>query len=273
MNNNLETYKNQMEVLYKQQYDKELKFDEVEKRDKFLVGITKKKEMHPEDSRHEAHKVSSATYFVVPIKKDNLGNEGVLMQIESAPAHTGYYYDRDGQNDIHIQSSISLVIKSEKSVLAKVDSRISDDFDIDARDNAKISAWLKHEYSNESCFSYSVESDISVPKVADLSWKEKQKMKEKTLKFAQDFMKKFACNGDEFVREGKRLKRVEKIGTLREKVTDKWKKEAAQKAQQKAQNEKKTAREKVLKEVSGQQDIMNRYMQKSFKERILDWFK
>ena len=271
MSDNLEEYKNQMETLYKEQYGMELKFDEIAKRGKFLVGITKKKEMRPEDRQHEAHEVSSATYFVVPVKKDNLANEGVLMQIESAPAHTGYLYNRDGQYDVHISKTVSLVIKSGKSILAGVDSAISDNIDIDARDNAKVSAWLKREYSPAqiSPSEYHIKSDISVPRVADLSWKEKQKIEEKTLKFAKEFMKKFVCKDDEFEREGKRLKRVEKIGTLREKVNNKWKKEA----QRKAQNEKKTARKEVFNEVSDKQDIMNRYIQKSLKERILGWFK
>ena len=257
-------YKLQMEELYKKQYGTELKFDTVEKRGKFLVASVKKKEMHEADKRHAAHETTLATYFVVPFSKGKLANEGIWAQIDSAPAHEGFGYDRDGPYDIRLPNTTSLKIVAGKTVLADISS--SEIREIDARDNTQVSAWLKQEYSH-NWNSYEVHNDASWNK--NLDDNAKRIAKNNALKFAQGFIKKFICNGDEWTAEKSRLKRVEKIGTLRKKVNDKWEKQAA--------DEKKSAQEQkhqqATREVSGQQRIMQRYVQKSLMERITDWFK
>lgn len=257
-------YKLQMEELYKKQYGAELKFDTVEKRGKFLVASVKKKEMHEADKRHAAHETTLATYFVVPFSKGKLANEGIWAQIDSAPAHEGFGYDRDGPYDIRLPNTTSLKIVAGKTVLADISS--SEIREIDARDNTQVSAWLKQEYPH-NWNSYSVHNDASWNK--NLDDNAKRIAKNDALKFAQGFIKKFICNGDEWTAEKLRLKRVEKIGILRKKVNDKWEKQAA--------DEKKSAQEQkhqqATREVSGQQRIMQRYVQKSLMERITDWFK
>ena len=263
-----EEYKNQMEALYKEQYDKELKFDEIEKRGDFLVGTTKG------DYFQYSLKISNATYFVVPFNKGNLGKEGLLTEIETIPAHTagreGYYY---------IDKGISLKMTSGKKILAYIHSDIPDSIDksvnINAHNNAQVSAWLKQEYPLNR--RYSIDNEILSSNRKNLSKRKRTKIEKETLNFARNFVKNFVCKDNEFVIEGERLKRVEKIGALREKISNRWEKEAKKKAQQEARqearNKKRTAKNKLSKDVSEQENIMGTFMQKSIKDRIFGWFK
>ena len=241
-------YKLQMEELYKKQYGAELKFDTIEKRGKFLVASIKKKEMSRQYFEEDLRECSFATYFVVQMKQGKLRKDGLVMDIEADPEKHKYYYDSGGRNDYGTYASMSLKINSGQMLLAEISSQ--SEKKLEATDNAQVSAWLKKEY-------------------ADISYEVHNIAKNDALKFAQGFIKKFVCNGDEWTAEKSRLKRVEKIGILRKKVNDKWEKQAA--------DEKKSAQEQkhrqAMREVSGQQRIMQRYVQKSLMERITDWFK
>ena len=256
-------YKLQMEELYKKQYGTELKFDTVEKRGKFLVASVKKKEMSCQYFEEDLRECSFATYFVVQMKQGKLRKDGLVMNIEADPEKHKYYYDRDGRNDRGTYASMSLKINSGQMLLAEISSQ--SEKKLEATDNAQVSAWLKKEYADIS--RYEVHNDASWNK--NLDDNAKRIAKNDALKFAQGFIKKFICNGDEWTAEKSRLKRVEKIGILRKKVNDKWEKQAA--------DEKKSAQEQkhqqATREVSGQQRIMQRYVQKSLMERITDWFK
>ena len=120
--------KQDLEAHYKAHYNDDINFDDMRivktgsifRRKKFAVASLRVAEVKPETESEASHQYSQSKYYVVPVVKKSLGNDGILYEMTSLDAHNRYVYNEEGKTESWRTSEVLVVINSGNTELAQM---------------------------------------------------------------------------------------------------------------------------------------------------------
>ena len=206
--------KQDLEAHYKAHYNNEIKFSDLRivktggifSRKRFAVASSRISEMKPETESEASYQYSQSDYYVVPIIKKSLSEDGVLYVMKSFDAHNRYLYNEEGKNEAWRTSEVSVEIKSGNTELAQIRSSGTGDTPyIDATDNIKVRPWFERTLP---VYDFVIETGLSEQDKLILTDNDIKKRKSIVYKFALEFFKTFVLSKEEIKAEQKRIKDI-----------------------------------------------------------------
>jgi len=201
-----------LSVHYKKQYNQDIEFGSMRivktgsifRRKSFVVASWTFSGISPETQHESSHKCSQSKYYVVPIVKDALADEGVLYVITSFGAHNRYSYNTEGRREAWRTCEVFVEISSGDTELAKIRSSGTGNTPyIEATDNIQVKMWFERSFP---VYDFVIESGLSEQDKIAMNDADIKKRKAIIYKFALEFFSTFVLSKEELKIEQKQRK-------------------------------------------------------------------
>lgn len=235
-----------MEAHYRQRYKKEIEFSGIRfvktgsifRRKRFAVAYCSVAGTKPETQHEAAHQCSQAMYYVVPIVRKTLANEGMLYTFSSFAPHNRYFYNTEGKNEAWRTAEVFMEITSGETSLARIHSSGTGDTPyIPATDNIQVKTWFDRELP---VYDFVIDAGLSENDKIFLNDNDIKKRRAIIYKFALEIFNTFIITKDEIKAEQERIKQIKRAEALRKKEEQR-KERAAVRASKKAAAERRAA--------------------------------